>query len=66
MPKIKSNRSMRRRFRFTKSGKLKRAQANRRHLLSHRTHKRKRHLRKPALVFESQARNIERLLPYSS
>ena len=65
MPKIKSNRSMRRRFRFTKSGKLKRAKANRRHLLSHRTHKRKRQLRKPTMVFESQARNIERLLPYS-
>ena len=65
MPKIKSNRSLRRRFRRTGTGKLKRAQANRRHLLSHRTHKRKRQLRRPDLVGPVRtAKTIERLLPY--
>lgn len=64
MPKIKSNRSLRRRFRFTKTGTLKRAHANRRHLLSHRTHKRKRQLRRGDVVHETQARAIERMLPY--
>lgn len=64
MPKIKSNRSLRRRFRFTKTGKLKRAHANRRHLLRHRATKRKRQLRRADVVHETQARAIERLLPY--
>jgi len=65
MPKLKSNRSIRRRFRVTKTGKLKHARANRRHLLSHRTTKRKRQLRRAAVVSEAQARSIERLLPYA-
>ena len=64
MPKIKSNRSLRKRFRRTKSGLWKRAHANRRHLLSHRTHKRKRQLRRSGLVHETQAGHLERLLPY--
>lgn len=63
MPKMKSNRSLRRRFRRTATGKLIRAHANRRHLLSHRTHKRKRQLGRPGTVAEVQARDIERLLP---
>ncbi|OGX38959.1 MAG: 50S ribosomal protein L35 [Omnitrophica WOR_2 bacterium RIFCSPHIGHO2_02_FULL_68_15] len=63
MPKMKSNRSLRRRFRRTATGKLVRAHANRRHLLSHRSHKRKRQLRRPGVVAPAQARAIERLLP---
>lgn len=63
MPKMKSNRSVRRRFRRTKTGQLARAQANRRHLLSHRAVKRKRQLRRGTLVSASQRRTIERLLP---
>lgn len=65
MPKMKSNRSLRRRFRRTASGRITRAHANRRHLLSHRTHKRKRQLRRPGLVHAAQARAIERLLPHA-
>ena len=63
MPKMKSNRSLRRRFRRTGTGKLVRAHANRRHLLSHRSHKRKRQLRRPGLVDAGMARAIDRLLP---
>ncbi len=63
MPKMKSNRSLRRRFRRTGTGKLVRAHANRRHLLSHRSHKRKRQLRRPDVVAAGPARAIERLLP---
>lgn len=66
MPKIKSNRSVRRRFRFTKTGKVKRARANRRHLLTHRTHKRKRQLRRTGSVSSEQVSMIQRLLPYGN
>jgi large subunit ribosomal protein L35 len=50
MPKQKTNKSVKKRFRVTGTGKLKRNQANRRHLLSGRTSKRKRQLRKSDLV----------------
>ena len=61
---MKTNRSMRRRFRFSATGRIMRAKANRRHLLSHRATKRKRQLRRPDLVHETQAETIGRLLPY--
>ena len=64
MSKIKSNRSIRRRFRRTKTGKWTRTHANRRHLLSHRTTKRKRQLGRTGLVHDTQTQILERLLPY--
>jgi large subunit ribosomal protein L35 len=45
MPKMKTNKGSKKRFRVTASGKLKRRQAGKKHLLSHKTGKRKRHLR---------------------
>ena len=45
MPKMKTHKASRKRFRVTASGKLKRRQAGKKHLLSHKTGKRKRHLR---------------------
>jgi large subunit ribosomal protein L35 len=45
MPKMKTHKASRKRFRVTASGKLKRHQAGKKHLLSHKTGKRKRHLR---------------------
>jgi large subunit ribosomal protein L35 len=45
MPKTKSHKSARKRFRVTASGKLKRAQAGKKHLNSPKSAKRKRHLR---------------------
>lgn len=44
MPKMKSHKGSKKRFRVTASGLLKRAQAGKRHLNSHKTRKRKRHL----------------------
>ena len=46
MPKLKTNKSAKKRFRLTKTGKLKRGRPGRRHLLSVKTTKRKRHLRR--------------------
>ena len=45
MPKMKTHKGSRKRFRVTAGGKLKRRQAGKKHLLSHKTGKRKRHLR---------------------
>jgi large subunit ribosomal protein L35 len=45
MPKMKTHKSSKKRFRVTASGKLKRRQAGKKHLLSHKTGRRKRHLR---------------------
>ncbi len=45
MPKMKTHKGSKKRFRVSASGKLKRRQAGKRHLLSHKTGKRKRHLR---------------------
>lgn len=45
MPKMKTHKASRKRFRVTANGKLKRRQACKKHLLSHKTGKRKRGLR---------------------
>jgi large subunit ribosomal protein L35 len=47
MPKMKSHKSIRKRFRVTANGKLKRRQAGKKHLESHKSGKRKRQLRSP-------------------
>jgi large subunit ribosomal protein L35 len=45
MPKMKTHKASKKRYRVTASGKLKRRQAGKKHLLSHKTGKRKRQLR---------------------
>jgi large subunit ribosomal protein L35 len=45
MPKTKTHKASKKRFRVTATGKLKRSQAGKKHLNSHKTGKRKRHLR---------------------
>ncbi|MCU0725721.1 MAG: 50S ribosomal protein L35 [Planctomycetes bacterium] len=62
MPKIKTNKSARKRFKITKKGKVRRMKAGKRHLLSHKSAKRKRSLRRPSLVEGRQVRSIKRLL----
>ena len=47
MPKAKTHKASKKRFRVTATGKLKRSQAGKKHLNSHKTGKRKRHLREP-------------------
>jgi large subunit ribosomal protein L35 len=47
MPKMKTHKGAQKRFKVTASGKIKRGQAGKRHLLSHKSGKRKRHLRAP-------------------
>ncbi|MDP2923833.1 MAG: 50S ribosomal protein L35 [Candidatus Omnitrophota bacterium] len=65
MPKLKSKRSLLKRVRVTKNKKVLRSKAGRRHLLSGRSEKRKRFLRKKCLVDKTLNKLMKRALPYS-
>ena len=64
MPKMKTNRGAAKRFRKTASGKFKRAQSHRRHILTKKSTKRKRQLRIGRLVHEADTKLVARMLPY--
>jgi len=63
MPKIKTNRGAAKRFRKTGSGKVKRNKAYASHILTKKSSKRKRNLRKSTLVDSTDEKRIRRLLP---
>ena len=62
MPKLKTNRGAAKRFKVTASGKIKRNKAYRNHLLTKKTTKRKRNLRKSGLVDTTNTKAVKRLL----
>jgi len=64
MPKIKTHRGAAKRFKLTKSGKVKRAKAYKSHILTKKTTKRKRHLRKPGILSKADEKRIKKLIPY--
>ena len=65
MPKLKTNRSVAKRFRRTKSGKFKKRNAGRQHILGKKSRKRKRYLRQTGYLSDSDAKRVRRLLPYA-
>ena len=64
MPKIKTNRGADKRFRKTGSGKIRRNSAFTSHILTTKTTKRKRNLRKASIMAPSDAKRINVLIPY--
>jgi large subunit ribosomal protein L35 len=64
MPKLKTHRGAAKRFKKTATGKFKRSMAFKRHLLSSKTTKVKRHLSGTVVVDETDAKKIKRMLPY--
>ena len=64
MPKTKTHRGAAKRFKKTGSGKIKRAKAYAGHLLGNKSPKRKRGLRKSALVSAQETKRISKLIPY--
>lgn len=64
MPKMKSHRGAAKRFKKTGSGLIKRSKAYASHLLSSKSPKRKRNLRKAGLVSDVEQKNISKLIPY--
>ena len=64
MPKMKTNRATAKRFKVLSSGKIKRKRKNRSHLLTAKSAKRKRQLRKQGYIHENDLEGVRRLLPY--
>ena len=64
MPKIKTHRGAAKRFRKTGTGKIKRNHAFTSHILTSKTRKNKRNLRKGGIVEAVDQKNIARLIPY--
>jgi large subunit ribosomal protein L35 len=65
MPKIKTNRGAAKRFRLTSKGKVKRKRAFQRHILTSKSSKRKRAMRRPQYVDPADAKNVKKLIPYA-
>ena len=64
MPKLKSHSSSKKRFSLTATGKVRRNKAYKGHLLSWKSSKRKRDLRKSAIASSANAKIIKKMIPY--
>ncbi|MBI5556452.1 MAG: 50S ribosomal protein L35 [Deltaproteobacteria bacterium] len=64
MPKMKTNRGAAKRFKMSASGKVIRSKAFTSHILTKKSTKRKRNLRKSAVVDSANLKGIKRILPY--
>ncbi len=63
MPKMKTHKGAKKRFSVTGTGKVRRLKANKSHILTKKSPKRKRNLRRPAtLATRGEEKNIKRLL----
>lgn len=65
MPKLKTNRAAAKRFTMTGTGKLKRQKAGKQHILTKKSRKNKRDLRKAEMVDKSNVLNMKKMLPYA-
>jgi large subunit ribosomal protein L35 len=61
---MKSHRGAAKRFKKTGSGKITRQKANKQHILTKKTTKRKRSLRQDAVISEADEPRVRRMLPY--
>ena len=64
MPKMKTRRAAAKRYHVTGSGKVKYKKQGLRHILSKKTTKRKRHLRKAGVLSPAEEKRARKLLPY--
>ena len=64
MPKMKTNRAAAKRFKKTGTGKLKRQKAYKQHILTKKSTKKKRTLRKGVMTDASNVKNMKKVLPY--
>ena len=64
MPKMKTSRAAAKRFKVTGSGKLVRNKAYKSHILTKKSHKRKRNLRKQTVVDATNVKSMKKILPY--
>ena len=64
MPKQKTHKGAAKRFDVTQTGKVKRAQAFKRHILTKKPTKRTRNLRKAAFLTNTEGKTMKKLIPY--
>jgi len=64
VPKIKTHSGAKKRFNLTKTGKVKRAHAFKSHILTKKSTKRKRNLRKNIMADTTNVAQVKRLIPY--
>jgi large subunit ribosomal protein L35 len=64
MPKIKTCRAAAKRFKKTGTGKLVRNKAYKSHILTKKSQKRKRNLRKATVVDATNVKNMRKAMPY--
>jgi large subunit ribosomal protein L35 len=65
MPKMKTKSSAKKRFRVRAGGSVKRAQAFKRHILTKKTTKNKRHLRGTTGIHSTNADSVKAMMPYA-
>ncbi len=65
MPKLKTNSGAKKRFRKNASGSFKRHSSHRSHILTKKSTKRKRHLRKEAVISKADHKSVQQMLPYA-
>lgn len=64
MPKLKTNKAASKRFTLTGTGKLKRQKAGKQHILTKKSRKTKRDLRKPEMTNSANSATMKKILPY--
>lgn len=64
MPKLKTKRAAAKRFKKTANGELKRNKAYKRHILTKKSTKRKRNLRKAIMTDATNVKTMKKILPY--
>lgn len=64
MPKMKTNKSVKKRFRVSGSGRVRRSKAGGNHLMQEKSRKRIRRARNNDMVDKTLERKIKRLIPY--
>ena len=64
MPKLKTCKGAAKRFKLTKSGKIKFKKAFKSHILEHKSSKMKRQARNAAFIHPADHNNVRQLLPY--
>ena len=64
MPKMKTSRAAAKRFKATGTGKLKRNKAYKSHILTKKSTKRKRNLRKATMTDSTNSKVMKKILPY--
>ena len=64
MPKQKTHSASKKRFKVSGTGKVMRSQAYKKHILTKKSTKRKRNLRKTLVAAPSNQKNIKKMIPY--